>query len=35
MHALNRRSWRTLLQLCPELEELKEKVATVVGADGA
>lgn len=32
MHALDRKSWRVLLDLCPELVELKEKIASVLAS---
>lgn len=35
MHALDRKAWRVLLDLCPELDELKQKIASVLTSRGA
>jgi hypothetical protein len=35
MHALDRKAWRALLDRCPELDELKQKIASVLTPPGA
>lgn len=34
MHALDRKTWRVLLQFCPELLELKQRLSTLLQARG-
>ena len=35
MHSLDRKAWRVLLDLCPELDNLKQKIAAVLTSRGA